>query len=252
MQRWTYLLCTWEGSRRGCQASTRGGAFPLCTLAVAWKRAAVVACLCRHAVPLRLINVNKTWGPDRLGSPRWLAEAVITTPTLVSRPDFMSERGRVLVLLLQLLPATWGCPGGQAPTSSGRRWVFMRMLQLLPATWGCPGNKAPPRGCPGIHGATALLQCDTAAVNTQIKCINMFKQMHGNLNLAPLRQCLLYQARRQVSQQVLPLAWHSAEVVVAVRMHEISPGLGEASTTSAGTGSECHACASCLWACRCI
>jgi len=44
-------------SRRGCQASARDGAFPLCTLAVAWKRAAVVACLRRHAVLLRLMDV---------------------------------------------------------------------------------------------------------------------------------------------------------------------------------------------------
>ncbi len=36
-------------------------------------------------------------------------------------------------------------------------------------------------------GATALLQCDAAAVTKQIKCIDMFKQMHRTLNLAPLR-----------------------------------------------------------------
>ncbi len=61
------------------------------------------------------------------------------------------------------------------------------MLQLLPASWGCPGDKAPLGGCQGMLGATALLQCDAAAVTKQIECIDMFKQMHRTLNLAPLR-----------------------------------------------------------------
>ena len=90
----------------------------MCTLAMARKRAAVVVRLRRHAVLLRLMDINKTGGPCRLGSPRWLAEDVTTTNTRLSpRLDVWAVMG-VGVTVTGYLLAIWGCPGSQGPTLS--------------------------------------------------------------------------------------------------------------------------------------